>query len=152
MAEEEPILLVEDEREVAATLREYLEGEGYRVVVTHTLADAAQQLRAGLTGLVLLDLGLPDGDGLTLLNVVPRLDEPPDFVIVTGGATLDSALTALSRGAAGYVTKPVEMVQLGELVAQIFDRRRLRRSTTLCGTRRCGSRCRHGRRSCESIA
>lgn len=126
MTPQNTILIVDDDPEVSAVVGEHLARDGHRIVIAQTLAAAAQRLRNEPIALVLLDLGLPDGNGLALLHDVPRLDEPPDFVIVTGHATLDSALIALNHGAAGYVTKPLDLAQLNELVAQIFERRRLR--------------------------
>ena len=121
------ILLVDDDREVTAALAEYLEGRGHHVAVAHTGRDALVALGRDAPSLVLVDLLLPDVDGVTLMREAHRLDPAPEVVIVTGHGSLDSAIAAVEAGAAGYVEKPVDLPRLGALVARSLERRRLAR-------------------------
>jgi PAS domain S-box-containing protein len=123
----ETILLVDDDPGVAAVVREFLEDAGHAVEVAHTGTAARQRLSDAAVDLVLLDLVLPDLDGLALLRDVQALEAPPEVIIVTGHATLASAVAAVEAGAAGYLEKPVDLPTLNVLVERTLERRGLRR-------------------------
>ena len=123
----EPILVLDDDHEVAAFLAEFLEGLGYEVVTAHTGADGLAILREGHIGLLLLDLKLPDMDGTRVMEEALKLAAPPDIVYVTGEASLDSAIKAVEGGTAGYILKPVDPNRLEAVVRRIWERRRLLR-------------------------
>jgi len=123
----ERILVLDDERAVAAFLAEFLESSGYGVAVAHTAADAMALLHGGGVGLLLLDLGLPDMDGTRVMEEVHKLASPPDIIVITGAASLDSAIKAVEGGTAGYILKPVDVTRLEPIVRRIWERRRLLR-------------------------
>ncbi len=127
MSAESLVLVVDDDRGVTQTLRDFLEGAGYTVDVADTGAMALQKIRAGTFGLVLLDLVLPDAKGTAVMREAQQqaLAVPPEFIIMTGRATLDSALEAIEGSAAGYVLKPMDFARLGAIVRRVFERRRL---------------------------
>ena len=127
MSGEEAILLVDDDRGVTETLRDFLRGEGYAVEVARTGAEGFRKIRDGAFGLVLLDLVLPDVKGVTVMRDAQELDAPPEFIIVTDRATLDSAVEAVEGSAAGYLSKPVDLPRLGRIVRRVFERRQLLR-------------------------
>ncbi len=113
------VLLVEDERELRRTLRDALELEGHRVAAAASLADARAQLVHAFDGdapdVVLLDLGLPDGDGERLLATLRRAGDAP--VIVISARDADAAkIRLLDAGADDYLVKPFA---IGELLARI---------------------------------
>jgi two-component system, OmpR family, KDP operon response regulator KdpE len=112
------ILLVEDDRELRATLREALTVEGYEVQPAASLADAQAQLRqAGAsTGmdLVLLDLGLPDGDGQSLLAELRRTSNCP-VIVISAREAEGQKIRLLDEGADDYLVKPFG---IGELLAR----------------------------------
>jgi two-component system KDP operon response regulator KdpE len=113
------VLLIEDERELRATLREALEVEGWRVHAAASLADArallANALRDEPPGAVLLDLSLPDGDGESLLATLRREQGTP--VIVISARDADSGkIRLLDAGADDYLVKPFS---IGELLARL---------------------------------
>jgi two-component system KDP operon response regulator KdpE len=113
------VLLVEDDRELRATLREALEVEGWRVHAAASLADArallANALRESPPDAVLLDLGLPDGDGESLLAMLRRAHGTP--VLVISARDADSGkIRLLDAGADDYLVKPFS---IGELLARL---------------------------------
>lgn len=113
------VLLVEDDRELRATLREALIVEGYKVLPAASLADARALLshaaRAGGIDLTLLDLGMPDGDGEALLAELRR--ERGMAVIVISARQSDTPkIRLLDAGADDYLVKPFG---LGELLARM---------------------------------
>lgn len=109
------ILLVEDDRELRATLREALTVEGYEVQAAASLADARAQLHQTPMDLVLLDLGLPDGDGQTLLTELRRGGGAPVMVISAREAE-GQKIRLLDEGADDYLVKPFG---IGELLARM---------------------------------
>lgn len=127
MADQQTILVIDDDQDVASVLGEFLGGAGYRVAVAHTGAAGLEILRQTPVSLVLLDLVLPDMEGVGLMREVLRLDFPPDVVIITGYATLDSAIAAVEAGAGGYVLKPLDLPGLRTLVGKLLERRHLMR-------------------------
>jgi PAS domain S-box-containing protein len=125
MAERETILLVDDDRQVTRVLGEFLEAEGYAVLTAHTAQQALHTLEKTTVSLALLDLVLPDRDGVALMGEIRKLESPPEVVIITGHATVDSAVAAVEAGAAGYILKPFDLSRLGALVGRVLERRRL---------------------------
>jgi CheY-like chemotaxis protein len=113
------VLLVEDERELRATLREALGVEGWRVHAAASLADArallANALRDAPPDAVLLDLGLPDGDGESLLATLRREQGTPVIVISARDAE-SGKIRLLDAGADDYLVKPFS---IGELLARL---------------------------------
>ncbi|HXG40167.1 MAG TPA: response regulator transcription factor [Candidatus Limnocylindrales bacterium] len=116
------ILLVEDDESVRRSLARNLAGHGYRVVEASDVRTARAAWEAGRPDLVLLDLGLPDGDGAAVLRRIRREAATPVLVLTARDAEREK-IVALDAGADDYVTKPFS---IGELHARI--RALLRRS------------------------
>lgn len=99
------VLIVEDEPAIRRLLRAMLEANDYRALDAATAADAEWTLRHHRPDLVLLDLGLPDIDGLQLLSQIRKLSPVPIVVLSSRGDEA-AKVTALDSGADDYVTKP----------------------------------------------
>ncbi|CAB5712404.1 Regulatory protein luxO [Delftia tsuruhatensis] len=110
------VLIVDDDADSAATLRELVGVERFSVAVAHSLRDARRQMALQTPHLVLLDLQLPDGNGMELFSD-PRAMNDSRFVLVTGHASLDSSIEALRRGAMDYLVKPVGLGRLEQILA-----------------------------------
>jgi len=123
----EEILVVDDDPGITGLLAEHLEGEGHRVLVAHSAAEGIRFIDERPVALVLLDLVLPDGDGLAVMHAARRRELPPEVVIVTGHASLDSAIQAVEGSAAGYIVKPVDLNRLAAIVRRVVERRHLLR-------------------------
>ncbi len=113
------VLLVEDDRELRITLRDALAVEGYKVLAAASLADAraltANATREGGIDLVLLDLGLPDGDGESLLNALRRESAVP-VIVISARHTDAPKIRLLDAGADDFLVKPFGV---GELLARM---------------------------------
>ena len=129
--DEDPILIVDDEAEVASALAEQLEVEGYRALVARSGQEARRLLSEQPVALVLLDLKLPDVDGVKLVGEVRASASAPDVVVITGYASFQSAVEAMEAGAGGYIEKPLDFGRLRQIVARSLERRRLVRENAI---------------------
>lgn len=109
------ILIVDDEPAIARALRPALQGHGFKVATAETGAEAMAHVASFKPDLVLLDLGLPDIDGVQLTEQIRSAYATPIIVLSVRDAEQDK-IAALDRGANDYVTKPFGM---GELMARI---------------------------------
>jgi len=105
------ILIVDDEQPIRRLLRNTLERAGYRVVEAMNGVEAMMQFRAEAPSGVLLDLGLPDRDGLELVPLIRKEGETAILVVSARDAT-DQKVAALDLGADDYVTKPFDTEEL----------------------------------------
>ena len=109
------ILVVDDDLQLRRFLRTTLAGHGHAVAEAGTVAEAIDAIDRVHPAVILLDLGLPDGDGLTLLRKVPPENRPPVIVLSARGQEGDKVI-ALDAGAEDYLTKPFGA---SELLARI---------------------------------
>ncbi len=116
------ILLVEDDRQLADVLISALRQQGHAVdgVVDGALADSL--LKTEPFGLVILDLGLPGLEGLTVLKRLRGRDVQIPVLILTARGELDARVTGLDLGADDYLTKPFELAELEARVRALFRR------------------------------
>ena len=118
------ILVIDDEPELRELLSEHLRARGYR---TATVGDGLAavsllQRSGGQFGLILTDLSLPGVDGLAVLQAARAASPSTQVVIITGYASLDSAIAAVRLGAYDYLTKPFSLGQIDVLLARVEDR------------------------------
>ena len=111
-------LIVEDERDAAQALAEVIRAEGFRTAIAGTLAEARQQLVLRTPDVVLLDLVLPDGNGMELFGERDEFGNV-EVVLMTGHATLETSIQALRLGAADYLIKPVSPRQLKSVLNRV---------------------------------
>ncbi len=116
MADVAPVvLLVEDEPQMRRFLRAALEGNGYRLIESTTARDGLAQAAGRNPDAILLDLGLPDGDGIDVTRRIREWGTTPIVVISARGKEQDK-IAALDAGADDYLTKPFGV---GELLARL---------------------------------
>ncbi len=121
------ILIVDDEESVAITMQAILEMDGHEVSTAASVADATALVQASEYDLVLSDLRLDDGDGLQIVGETHRRWPETVCIILTGYASLDSAVKALREGAYDYLVKPCDVEELRHTVQQGLERRHLGR-------------------------
>src|SRR6266446_6235219 len=119
-------LIVDDDGSALQGLMELVTREGFTSRGARTVEEARSELRTALPDVVLTDLRLPDGSGLDLL---PELDgnTTTQVVLITGHASVDSAVEALRRGVSDYLTKPVDVARLKSVLANVARTRELKR-------------------------
>jgi DNA-binding NtrC family response regulator len=121
------ILVVDDEKLIRWSLKERLTREGHTVTEAEDGRSTAACLDAELPDLVLLDMKLPDTDGLTILrSVLERAPELP-VIIITAYSTVDTAVEAMRLGAYDYISKPFDMDELTITVKRALEASALRR-------------------------
>ena len=118
-------LVVDDDSNFLLPLAELVEREGFSTSVASSLKDARALIRSKLPDLVLIDLFLPDGQGIELLEDLDA-GSATEVVLVTGHASVDTAVQSLRRGASDYLTKPVDIPRLKTVLASILRAHALR--------------------------
>jgi two-component system response regulator AtoC len=121
----ERIVIAEDDEDLAFVLREALIRQQYEVEIAPTAGALLDRLRAGAYDLVLLDVKLPDMDGLDALPKCRELAPETPIIVMTAHGTRQIAMEAIGRGAYDFFTKPLKMAEFQVVVARALDRRRL---------------------------
>jgi len=119
------ILLVEDEPPLAAICTGYLKDEPYDVVTVDLIKKAFEFLEAETPDAILLDLQLPDGNGMDILDHVHKHNLPCTVIIVTANSSMKTAIEAMQKGAADFVMKPFNKERLVYTLRHAFERQKL---------------------------
>lgn len=120
------LLIVDDEFSVRDSLTHWFRKDGLEVEAADSAPAALERLQQRRFDVALLDLKLPDMDGMELQERVRRIDPELPVIIITAFASVETAVQALKRGAFDYVTKPVDPDELSHLVRRAIDQRRLK--------------------------
>ena len=113
------IIVADDEQAITQGLSAILSDEGYDVSICGDGQKALDELQSGDYGVVLADLMMPKVDGLSLLKALQDKGIPTECIIITGQATVDSAVQAMREGAYDYIEKPLNSEKLNRLKALI---------------------------------
>jgi DNA-binding NtrC family response regulator len=125
------VLLAEDEENLGAILGQFLTGRGCAVTTVRDGRAALQALRADSYDVALLDIVMPEMDGLAVLRCVREEPTPPECIIITGNGTIETAITAMKLGAYDYLSKPYRMAEIDVLVRRAWEKRQLSRENAL---------------------
>lgn len=121
------ILVVDDDRVLLDLLRKVLEKFGFKVALAASGKDAIDQVQKFVPDVILLDIKMPGMDGITLLKKIKSHDPDVEVIIITGFASLDSAVEALKYGAFDYIKKPFDnLAQVVDAIRRAWERRRPR--------------------------
>jgi len=131
-------ILVVDDEEIARTNLQYvLKKQGYQVRTAANGLEALEELKKREFDLILTDLKMEKMDGIQLLESAKRIAPHTQIVLITGFATVSSAVAALKKGAAHYLPKPIDLEELRSTVRQLHEKKRhmqMTRSPILCFT------------------
>jgi len=122
----ERILVVDDDPQIARLCIRILEREGYAVQVVTRGQEAIDLLEKERFDLMVVDLKMPGVDGALVLGRGKQLDPDLTVIVMTGYATLDSAVEAMHAGAREFVVKPFGPVELTSTVEKLLEERRRR--------------------------
>ncbi len=129
------VLVIDDEPVLQDVLKALLEGDGFEYHPATTAADGMRVLREEDVDVVLLDLMLPDGNGLEMLPDIKAHDPHLPVVVITAYSSLESAIEAMREGAFHYVPKPFKNEEVLHLVRRAAERRRLQVENLLLRSR-----------------
>jgi signal transduction histidine kinase len=119
------ILVIDDDEDTCANLRDILELDGCRVETARTIAEALDRQTWSQLVAIVLDRKLPDGSAEELLPRLKQLAPEAAVIIVTGYADLEGAIAAIRQGAADYILKPINIDLIRSRIAGIAERRRI---------------------------
>ncbi|NJB68414.1 putative two-component system response regulator [Desulfobaculum xiamenense] len=133
MNDETPtVLCIDDEDMIRQSIGDYLEDSGYRVLQANNGRTGLEVFRADPPDIILVDLRMPEMDGLEVLSHVTKEAPEVPILVVSGTGVLEDSIEALRRGAWDYVTKPIEdMAVLAHSMDKALERARLRRENRL---------------------
>jgi two-component system response regulator AtoC len=120
------VLIVDDDRATSAGMADVMEEWGYEPEVADTLKAGWTSINKLLPDVAIVDLKLPDGSGLDLLHRIKETFPDVSVIILTGHATVDSAVKALKVGAEDYVTKPVDLPRLQVILKTVEDKQMMK--------------------------
>ena len=106
------VLIVEDEKSLASEIADFLRSENFLCDVAFTGKDASEKIAVNLYDFVLLDLGLPDYNGLELINEAWKYNSEASFIIITARGAIEDKVKGLDLGADDYLAKPFALVEL----------------------------------------
>lgn len=125
------VLIVEDEVSLATELGHFLAQEHFKCDWAHTGRDASEKIAVNLYDFILLDLGLPDYNGLDLLKEAKQLEHEPAIIILTAKGSLEDRIKGLGLGADDYLPKPFSLLELQARMQAVIRRKFNIKSTAI---------------------
>ncbi|TWH59197.1 two component Fis family sigma54 specific transcriptional regulator [Desulfitobacterium sp. LBE] len=119
------VLILDDEEDLRSILAQRLGRRGYEIMEAATAQEGMALLRETIFEAVLLDIRLPDGDGLQLLQAMKKRQPDLQVIMLTGHGTLESAIEAMKAGAYDYLTKPCNLSELEITLQKALEQRKL---------------------------
>ena len=116
------LLIIEDDNSLREIMHRALTGEGYVVEVAPTYFDACDKIAGYSYDCILLDIMLPDGNGLRLLEQIKALDKDDRVIIISARDSLDDKIEGLDLGADDYLPKPFYMAELSARIKSVMRR------------------------------
>lgn len=125
------ILIVEDEREMAKSIVQYLRQESYVTEVAYTAKEADEKILMHEYDCILLDITLPDGNGLKILERLKEEGKLDGVIIISARNSIDERIVGLNMGADDYLPKPFHLAELGARVSAVIRRKRFGGNNTI---------------------
>ncbi len=123
---QEKILIADDEADIRELLGDFLEGEGYECVLASDAFQALDEFKSNADiDLVMSDIRMPGRTGLELLSDIKELDEDVMVVMISAVKDIESAISAMSKGAYDYVAKPFKLTEVALIAKRAMEKRRL---------------------------
>jgi len=118
------ILVIEDEKMLCETIVSYLEGEGHVCEHAGTVVMGTEKVNLYEYDCMLVDIGLPDGNGLTLVRELKKCHPETGIIIISAKNSLDDKIIGLDLGADDYLTKPFHLSELNSRIKSLLRRRK----------------------------
>ncbi len=120
------LLIVDDEEIMREFLREVLKDEGYAIDLAASGKEALKRMAASEYDIILTDIVMPELDGLGVVAATKDLSYNPSVIVMTGYASMETAVESMKLGAADYITKPFNIDQIRIIVAHAVEERTLK--------------------------
>jgi DNA-binding response OmpR family regulator len=125
------ILIIEDENELTNSIAEYLSEENYLCEFASTYTQAFEKIESFHYDCILLDIMLPDGNGMNILEELKRQDKQEGVIIISAKNALDDKIKGLQIGADDYLTKPFHLSELAARIYSVIRRKQFGNSNTI---------------------
>lgn len=125
------ILIIEDEQDLAQSIAEYLSGESYLCEFASTYRQALDKIETYHYDCILLDIMLPDGNGMKILEELKRKNKQDGVIIISAKDALDDKIQGLQIGADDYLTKPFHLAELTARLYSVIRRKQFGNSNTV---------------------
>ena len=125
------ILIVEDEKELCKSMVAYLKAENYQCEVANSFREAMEKTESFDYDCILLDISLPDGNGLQVLKELKANRKTDGVIIISALDSMDDRIRGLNLGADDYLPKPFHLPELAARIAAIIRRRKFDGSSIL---------------------
>lgn len=120
------ILIADDEADIRELLADFLEGEGYNCILAADAFDALEKFKINTDiDLVMSDIRMPGKTGLELLSDIKDVDPDVMVIMISAVKDIESAISAMSKGAYDYVAKPFKLTEVGLIAKKAIEKRRL---------------------------
>jgi putative nucleotidyltransferase with HDIG domain len=120
------ILITDDEKDIRELLRDFLENEGYECLLAADTIEALEKFKAdGHIDIVMSDIRMPGKSGLELLEEIKQLNQDVIVIMISAVKDIESAITALEKGAYDYVSKPFKLNEVSFAASKALEKRRL---------------------------
>ena len=119
------ILVIDDDKEVADLIIVYLLKQGYRVVAAHTAKEGIEKFGDGDFDLVILDLNLPDANGIEVLDYIKQKVRETVVLIITGHGTSEASISSVKAGAYDFIQKPIDLQSLEVIISRALEKQGL---------------------------
>ena len=129
------LLIAEDEKNLGIVLQRELARLGHRVTLVHDGDGAVQAAKENDFDIALLDIMMPGRNGLEVLRELREMEQSPEVLMMTGHATVETALQAMKMGAYDYLTKPCLISELEAILQKAFEKRQLKQENLMLQTR-----------------
>ena len=129
------VLIAEDETHLGTILEQFMTARGFAVQIVRDGRAALEALRTDAFDVALLDVVMPEVDGLEVLRLVREEPLPPEIIVITGNGTIETAIAALRLGAYDFLSKPYRMAEIEALVRRAWEKRMLARDNQRLASR-----------------
>ena len=117
------VLLVDDEQDFIETLAERMENRGMEVSATTSASEALKKATENVFDAIILDLQMPEMDGLEVLRILKEKQPDIQVILLTGHATLEKGIEAIKLGAMDFIEKPVDLKVLSDKIKQAHNKK-----------------------------
>jgi DNA-binding NtrC family response regulator len=128
MSNQTRVLIVDDDENVIKTLAAILKDQGYSIDTATTGSEAISKTQKNLYDLMLIDIRLPDMEGVDLLNKINETVPKIRKIIVTGYPTMQNAITAVNKGADAYIIKPFNVEKMLAVIKEQIEKQKQERT------------------------